>query len=820
MHMEYAETQYSNYKVDGFAAPDDNQNTKMKNKKVINILKQISTTGMLCAIMMTQSTALCSGNYGLENVNIAVMHGIWRGNSHHDEFDFLAKKLGWKLEKFASAEEDMDKLASELNKFDMVAVCPLFNYSKGDVAQVDMAKYGAEFRKYIEGGGALVIVDALYTGLYTWVTSIDPSLKLDCGECKASQNVANMLPENSIRFFPNRLREDNTWGHLELPEGHGWDIISACSEGNPQAVMKRFGKGYIYVTGLRSETADFLENLIVTLKLQHAGLSVTNFELPEFKLGSDVLRVSMTTLSNEYSEVEGTVKVIPLDIPEQEQTFRNTLKRTFRKKFKIVQGEECVIEIPYTIDTRGRVRIIFEIASGKQKTTLLDKTIFNEYLLNITGPRYRSFAVESDLKKRKGQIISPVEICPYDEDLKDFTLRAEVKDANGKRVGKVKETRIAETNFLLPIYIGTPKPGSYTITGELYHKKKLVDVRNAELAVLSDDECPVYINDDMNLVVDGEEFFTLGIYHPINFNDIARIAEIGFNLVQVFDGIGPSGFTVTAEHGIKVLYEQNHNRHLKVSDEALSEHAAEISATYSNLCLWYVADEPGLNGLEHVKKIDTLLREGDKGHPTYLVSYKTHLFDVHAPLADIFAVDPYPFPKRPITMVSDWVDLAWEATKGNRPVFCVPQSFGGEPPETLYAMAYLAVIHEARGLIWYPWDDRTEGLKFNAESQEVMKSIVSELKILSPALLNREGRRQFKSEDGKIHGLYCQENPGKRYMLLVNPETSEQTINLKALAGLKGVKELKEVFGNEKIKLSETGELTLNQYETRVYTCN
>ncbi|MCL2104782.1 MAG: hypothetical protein FWH21_06985 [Kiritimatiellaeota bacterium] len=743
---------------------------------------------MVAGGVVSAAVMAASGADG-DSVSVAILHGMY-GNAkdaHHDEFDNALGKLGWRGEKFKSTTEDMDRLAAHLGAYDIAAVCPLFNFGQGD-ARVDMAHYGAAFRAFVEGGGALIVTDALYAEQSGWLTSVDPSLTVGTAPCHAWQDIRSTLPENAIRFLPNRVCENNMWGHLTLPAEHGWEVVATCDEGSPQAVMRRIGKGYVYVTGCRLGEPEYFENFIANLRLQRIGLTVTAFECAPITVGD---HNKFTTTFAGYPAVAMQVQVFHADGLRYGNLCHNA---TITPADDVISS---TIGHGHIIRKRGEVRIVYEIVFESQKARIFDKTFTIKDLLTITGPRYRGFAVESDLKKRKGEIITTVELNPNKEKLEDLTLTMTVSDANGTAVGTADIRSIAGTRFLQPITIGTPKPGDYTITGELYENGKHVETKTAPLTVLSDAECPVFINDDMNLVADGEAFFPLGIYH-VNPDDIAQVAALGFNTVQMWSWFNENAFTVPARHGLKVLYEQNHRGG---GEEWVGKTAAELAAKHPNLLMWYAADEPQIQGATHdaAKRVNDVYHRWDRGHPTFMVSCTPPLFAAQTTLGDIFAVDPYPFPKHPLTMVSDWMGRARAATGGG-PVFCVLQCFGTETPEALRAMAYLAVVQEARGILWYPWDDGgASGLKHHPDLHETMRQIVSEIKTLSPALLNKEGRRPFTLADGNVQGLYCQEGPRKRYMILVNAGTSEQAVDLPPLDGL-------------------TGKLTLRPYETKVYT--
>ena len=771
---------------------------------------------VISLLALAHTVTFCAEGEAQDRVSVAVLHGVYgdKKNMHHDEFDAALDKLGWDAEKFASTTEEMDRLTANLRAYDMALVCPLFNFGQGD-ARVKMEGYGAAFRAFVEGGGALITTDALYPETLAWLMSIDPSLKLGAARCEAGGAIESTRPENAIRFVPNRVQENNIWGHLELPEEHGWEVVAQCSEGSPQAVMRRIGKGYVYVTGCRLGSPEFLENFIASLRLQRIGLDVTAFELPAFNIGTNEIKMTFSG----RREINGEVTVIPF-AKTDDASFGYSFRAARLASSPIKNNIDAKVDakVDFDIEARGDVRIILDLyAKGwkEERARVFDRVIQIKPLLDITGPRYRGFAVTSDLKKRKGQILVTVTLNPYNEKLQNVTLNVNVADANGKSIGKAK-AEPTETRFLLPVNIGTPKPGAYTITAELYWKGRLAETKAAPLTVLSDAECPVYIDDDMNIIAGGAPFFPIGIYH-VSPDDLDQVASLGFNTVQMWSWFNERALTDPARHGLRVLYEQNHRGS---GEEWIGERAKDIADKYPNLLFWYAIDEPSASAFEAAQRVNDVYHKWDNRHPTFMVSCTPPLFTSQVPLGDIFAVDPYPYPKNPVTMVSDWMDMAWAATAGDRPVICVPQAFGTETPEILRVMSYLGVVHEARGILWYPWDDGgTSGLKHHPALHGAMKQIVSEFTALSPALLNKDGRKQFKCADGKVHGLCCQEHPKKRYVLLANTEATGQSVDLRTLDALSGAKELKEAFGSGVLDLKGAAgtEVTLGPYEVRVY---
>jgi hypothetical protein len=162
---------------------------------------------------------------------------------------------------------------------------------------------------------------------------------------------------------------------------------------------------------------------------------------------------------------------------------------------------------------------------------------------------------------------------------------------------------------------------------------------------------------------------------------------------------------------------------------------------------------------------------------------------------------------------------AWvESAKDNRPVWLVNQSFGGETPEQIRAMAYLSLVKGARGLFWYPWDDGAEGkkgLKYHPELHAPIKELISEIKELSPLLLG-EYRKEFSFAENKVHGVFLA-GPAGRRLVVVN-ETPETVGGSLEIPGAASGTVLKQTTGSEELRPSGGKVvLELGPYEVKHY---
>jgi hypothetical protein len=129
------------------------------------------------------------------------------------------------------------------------------------------------------------------------------------------------------------------------------------------------------------------------------------------------------------------------------------------------------------------------------------------------------------------------------------------------------------------------------------------------------------------------------------------------------------------------------------------------------LLAWYIADEPNGNGIlpDSLVKIYKMIKEIDPWHPVSVVFMAPFLSSVrYADAMDIVMADPYPIPELPVSMVGNVTSQLTKEFEGRKPVWIVPQAFGGgeiwrrEPTlQEVRSMTYQAIINGARGIQYF-----------------------------------------------------------------------------------------------------------------------
>ncbi|MCJ7447251.1 MAG: carbohydrate binding domain-containing protein [Bacteroidales bacterium] len=227
-----------------------------------------------------------------------------------------------------------------------------------------------------------------------------------------------------------------------------------------------------------------------------------------------------------------------------------------------------------------------------------------------------------------------------------------------------------------------------------------------------------------------------------------RCAQLGmkvnYNLLSVSGGGGVSSL-------IEGITEQQKRERLINEIKAFRDHPA--------LLAWYISDEPTGHGIlpEALEKIYQTIREYDPWHPVSIVFMAPFLAPKNYENAlDIIMADPYPVPNSPVTLVGDIAGQLSSEYKGRKPVWIVPQVFGGgewwsrEPSvQEVRSMTYQAIIKGTKGIQYFV----RQGLNLFPKSTSTWNEcgrMAVEIAGLTPWLLSDEETIPVKSGSQNI----------------------------------------------------------------------
>ncbi|HEX7493975.1 MAG TPA: hypothetical protein VF346_07135 [Bacteroidales bacterium] len=202
------------------------------------------------------------------------------------------------------------------------------------------------------------------------------------------------------------------------------------------------------------------------------------------------------------------------------------------------------------------------------------------------------------------------------------------------------------------------------------------------------------------LIVNNRQFFPFGFYcySPVYPTLPEEEVVKGFNMISPYQKIMPETLNERkiymdrcAELGMKVHYnllsvsggggvgskiddltKEEKRKRLITEIKTFRDHPALLG--------WYVSDEPNGNNVtpDELEEIYTTVRENDPWHPVSIVFMAPFLSSKkYADALDIVMADPYPIPNLPATIVGETTVQLKSEFKGKRPLWIVPQVFGG-----------------------------------------------------------------------------------------------------------------------------------------------
>jgi hypothetical protein len=426
--------------------------------------------------------------------------------------------------------------------------------------------------------------------------------------------------------------------------------------------------------------------------------------------------------------------------------------------------------------------------------------LLRAYLLS---PAYRG-EIRQPTAGAQVKVAAEVDRRDYDLEGRDLRLRLGVASSGPDSLNGVEAKLPApETAAILSITLSDLRPGGWwqysavveIMDGDTALAKKYIPLR----VVPSAEERRVYVDGRQRLVVDGKPFFPLGLYlGPTEDEHLARIAAAGFNTILCYGyGVGadPEAYMERARaHGLKVIYS------IKDFYDGTTYFPAGSSITGPELALqyvrkfrdhpallaWYINDELGLGWLPKLGAMYNLVRDEDPQHPAFQVLCRPPEFGDYYDVTDILGVDPYPVPRRPVSMVTEWMETATAAMRDTKPVWIVPQlhkwaiySGKDEDREPTYdekrCMAFLGLIAGAKGMIFYSYSDlfrdtgrsrAPEGV-FGRRWDEVTR-IAADLRKVIPAALEGEPVTVDTSGSGPDVSATAFRLNGQVYVLAAN----------------------------------------------------
>jgi hypothetical protein len=276
------------------------------------------------------------------------------------------------------------------------------------------------------------------------------------------------------------------------------------------------------------------------------------------------------------------------------------------------------------------------------------------------------------------------------------------------------------------------REGQNEITVSFYEDEKWVDSRKIFVTIRPHCNNAVKIDRATGgLFVDGLPVLPFGFYSyfPVEPGLLEEEAIKGFNMISPYQKIErktlkerKAYMNRCADLGIRVNFnlcsvaggggiESSQLAGLSRQEKLeLLRKEVEMFRNHPALLAWYIADEPDARNFPADSLLETykLIKEIDPYHPVSILLSSPRKSGAFRNMTDIVMTNPYPVPQGKILEVKDYTDITKENFWLEKPVWVVPQIFGGnewwqrEPtPREVRAMTYMAIIHGATGIQYF-----------------------------------------------------------------------------------------------------------------------
>ena len=305
----------------------------------------------------------------------------------------------------------------------------------------------------------------------------------------------------------------------------------------------------------------------------------------------------------------------------------------------------------------------------------------------------------------------------------------------------------------------------------------------------------VFFDRHNRTIVDGRPFFPLGMYTG-GKNGRETYVKGPFNCVMPYAAPDKEGMDFYHTNGVMVIYSLKDiyygtSRAPKNVKNAADErnvvrHKAKLFKGHPALLAWYLNDELSIALRNRLTARRNLLEELDPDHPTWSVVYQIESLREYMPTFDAIGTDPYPVPRRPLSMVTDWTRRTCAASFGVRPVWQVPQAFEAQQAdsrmptaEEMRSMSWQCIAAGANGLIYYTYGTlhRPTNKTPFAKAWADVCAAAGEVRRYIPVMLSVEDPPAVSGAPS-AWSVRVWRKDGEVYLLAVNAQDNPETAEL------------------------------------------
>ncbi len=332
---------------------------------------------------------------------------------------------------------------------------------------------------------------------------------------------------------------------------------------------------------------------------------------------------------------------------------------------------------------------------------------------------------------------------------------------------------------------------------------------------------------DGYLTVKGKPFFPIGMYTLQDGKGtdhdrvMAEAHKAGFNTTVLYaytvDTVTPL-LDAAARNDIKAFVYPTIPFSVRSVPLTDAQAVADVKARVHHPAVlgWYLVDEPegiGKSSVAMARDLYQLVKQTDTEHPCSVVIMSPKAGADYCLCQDVIWTDPYPIPGSPAKRVADVVQGCVDAMTDGKPVWVVPQAFdwsvwnkgkiNGEHRPTdaeERCMTYLALVHGAKGIIYWAHTASKYYIEDYPEHWSYMKKLAGEMRDLTPVLLTPNAERTVKvATEQPVIDTMVKEIGGQVYLFAVNREPGEYKASF-TLAGIKHGKPAEVLFEGRQVQ--------------------
>jgi hypothetical protein len=742
----------------------------------MNKLTMFIGLAITCALPM--ATAGERPNYALdipEKVAVITSSGVDGDKRTVDEYDDILKQLGWKFDKYMNTELK-DVLAGRHGHYDLILGTSLWNF--GDPQNMDALV--PLIRNFFNHGGVMILTDSSYPSMINWFGTLDPELGVETrliselGSLSSpdySQASVMLKSPYDISSGLNNWACFSKWGRTFTPMIRTLMADSAFMLGAP------IGDGVLIVTTCFNLPLKVLQNAYASANVLKNRIEICPVFAPPPRHPGEwnvALRITNATAAKKLK--------ISATITSDKSTTTVPIKEV-----TVGPSSNLSLSYPLTILARGRSKV--EIAVNNKLIAVRDVVIPEMLVLKCNRP----------VLAKNDELVATIELLLPEREIAHSTVQVSLIRGTDTIPLFAGPGKAVKTVKMPAAKIGV---GKWQLTAVVAQGREKTEQRvEIEVRAIAVPPTKVVLGKRGELLVNGKTMFPLGVYHCSL--DLAK--KMGFNCVTGYGDKDAAAFpsyqsSLSPEQlkwfervdaaGLKVLPDySDYVRSPDFKPENLRRIVAELRLIPANLAS-YVVDEPSIYGIppQQVSAACDLLRECDPDHPVLLVEVPSSIAK-YARFVDVLAVDPYPIStgicENLAPSIADAVEAAAKVS-GGRSAWAVIQVCRLPPatparryptPAEVRCMAYIALNHGAKGLLFYaahdvyqldgkPWPS---GFQFDKSLMDALPKLLLELSKTGPAYVMGNVIAERAPKNAAELDVVRIEHNGQITRIIVNP---------------------------------------------------